>query len=286
MLKNRLRNRMRRSWKASWIWAGIVIVILNFPIYWTLNTSLKSPHSVRQFPPRFFPEELHLATYAQIFEQTDILLWLGNSLLLAAIVILLTLLVGIPGAYSLSRYHYRETRLIGLLMLVSQMLPATLLSIPLFIMFRGAGLTVSPPGKLLAVVLSHAAIVLPFVVWMLKGYFDTLPHEIEESVWLDGGGRLYSLLHIIVPLSLPGLAATGLYSFVLSWNDYIFSRIFLASSRSQWTISLGISSFKGEFITPWNQVMAVSLLSALPILFTMIFMQKYFISGLTAGSGK
>ncbi len=281
-----MRSQKSLSKKRQWLIAFLLVLLVNFPIYWVLNTSLQQPYALRQFPPQFFPSEFNWVNFVQIFIQTGIAKWLGNSLFIAAIVIILTLLVGIPGAYSLSRYQYRETRALGLLMLVSQMLPATLLSIPLFIMFRDLGLTFSTGGKVVAVVLSHCAIVLPFVVWMLKGYFDTIPREIEESVWMDGGSRLYSLIHIITPLAVPGLAATGLYSFVLSWNDYIFSKIFLASTRNAWTISLGISSFKGEFITPWNQVMAVSLLSAAPILLVMVTMQKYFISGLTAGSGK
>ena len=264
----------------------IVVLIINGPLYWMINTSLMPEYALRTYPPKFFPTEPQWNTYTAIFQNTDIIRWLANSILIGFIVVLVSLGIGIPGAYSISRYKYRTTRYISLFMLVSQMLPSTLLAIPLFIMLKALHLTTTPMGNVIAVVLSHCTLVVPFMVWMLKGYFDTIPVEIEQSAWIDGSSSFRTLWVIVLPLAKPGIAAASLYGFVLSWNDYIFSKSFLAANKLRWTISLGIAGFRGEFITPWNQVMAVSLLSALPILLAMIFMQKHFVSGLTGGAIK
>lgn len=269
------------------IFSGLIVVLmLNAPLYWMINTSLMPRYSLRSYPPRFFPLDPQLSTYIAIFRNTDILRWIIVSGIIGLIVVLLSLIISVPGAYSISRYKYKITRGISLFMLVSQMLPSTLLAIPLFIMLKSLHLTTTPTGNTVAVILSHCALVVPFMVWMLKGYFDTIPVEIEQSAWIDGCSSIKTLWIIVLPLARPGIAAASLYSFVLSWNDYVFSRSFLAANKLRWTISLGIAGFKGEFITPWNQVMAVSLLSALPLLFAMIFMQRYFISGLTGGAVK
>ncbi len=276
---------MKRT-KPQFIIGLFTVLILNIPLYWIINTSLMPEHSLRSFPPKFIPTDPQWSTFSAIIQNTDILKWLLNSFLIGLIVVIISLLVAIPGAYSLSRYKYKSTRLTGLFILVSQMLPATLLAIPLFIMMKTLGLTTFPMGNVIAVILSHTTLVVPFIVWMLKGYFDTIPIEIEQSAWIDGCSNFKTLMLIILPLAKPGIAASALYSFVLSWNDFIFSKSFLAASKPFWTISLGIAGFKGEFITPWNQVMAASLLSAIPILIVMMMLQKHFVSGLTSGSVK
>ncbi len=266
--------------------AVVVVLLINMPIYWIIQTSLLPEDSLRTYPPVFFPTNPQWDTYTKIFQSTDILSWLGNSFLIGTIVVIISLFIGIPSAYSLSRFKYRFTRYIGLSMLVSQMLPPTLLAIPLFIILRSFHLTTTPIGSLFAVILSHSTLVIPFMIWMLKGYFDTIPIEIEQSAWIDGSSRLSTLLVIVLPLARPGIAAATMYGFVLSWNDYIFSKTFVVGMKPLWTVSIGIASFKGEFVTPWNQVMAVSLLSAIPIICIMIFLQKHFVSGLTGGSIK
>lgn len=268
-------------------WVGLIIILaLNAPLYWVINISLMPEYAVRSFPPKLFPSPVEWNTYGEILFNTSIVRWMLNSFIVGAVVVFVALAAGIPGGYSLSRFRYKSTRFLGLFMLVSQMLPATLLAIPLFIVLKALYITTTPAGNFIAVIISHCALVVPVMVWMLKGYFDTIPVEIEESAWIDGCSGLRTLWTIVLPLAKPGIAAAALYGFVLSWNDFVFARSFLAASKPMWTMSLGIASFRGEFITPWNQVMAASLISTIPILIIVIVLQKHFVSGLTSGSVK
>ncbi len=141
-------------------------------------------------------------------------------------------------------------------------------------------------GDYKSVIISHATFIIPFATWMLKGYFDSIPRDLEEAAMIDGCNPLTALFRVILPLSLPGLAATTLYGFILSWNDFLFSKTLLATSQSSWTVTLGVSTLKGEYTTPWNDIMAASLITALPIIIIYFFLEKYMVSGLTAGAVK
>jgi multiple sugar transport system permease protein len=167
------------------------------------------------------------------------------------------------------------------LLLASRMLPTTLLVIPLFVTMQRLNLI----NSLYSLVLADLIFVVPFSAWMLKSYFDSIPRDLEEAAWLDGAGRLQGLVQVVMPLAAPGIAATSLYAAILAWDEFIFARTFIQDPQS-WTITLGLASFKGEYVTYWNDIMAASLIGTLPIVVVFLFVERYLVAGMTAGSVK
>jgi len=276
---------MRRSLPWTILLYAAVIgacVIVMFPIYWMFTTSLSPATQLRSFPPVFFPHEPQWQVFGKILSERPLLLWLGNSTFAAVAATLLSLSVSVLAAYSLSRYRVRGGPSLGLFILVSKMLPATLLVIPLFAIFREVGLI----GSLWSIILAHATLIVPFSTWMLKGYFDSIPRELEQAAMIDGCGPMSALFRVVLPVATPGLAATALYGFVLSWADYVFARTFLTAEQTAWTANVGIATLKGEYITGWNEVMAAAMLTALPIIAIYLFLERYLVGGLTAGAEK
>ena len=276
---------MARSRSESLILYAVVIaviVILVFPLYWMFNTSLAPSTQLRRFPPVFIQPEPSLAAYERIFAERPIGIWLRNSAVVAVASTALSMFVSILAGYSISRIRARGSQAIGLFFLMSRMLPSTLIIIPLFVSFRQLQLI----GDMRSLVLAHATFITPFAVWMLKGYFDTIPSELEDAAMIDGCTPLSALLRVVLPLSAPGLAATTLYGFVLSWNDFVFARTFLVANQDAWTVNVGVASLKGEYLTEWNEIMAGSLIAMLPIVLAYLFLERFLVSGLTAGSSK
>lgn len=259
-----------------------VASILVFPVYWMLITAVTPSEKLRSYPPSFVPSDPQWQIFERVLTERPLILWLSNSMLVAVAASTLALLVSVFAAYSLSRFSMRGAHSLGLFILVSKMLPATLLVIPLFVVFRSVGLI----GTLWALILSHATLITPFATWMLKGYFDSIPRELEQAAMIDGTSSLGALFKVIIPVAAPGIAATALYGFILSWSDYVYAQTFLTSAQSSWTANLGLASLKGEYVTDWNEVMAISLLIALPVIAVYLFLEKYLVGGLTAGSEK
>ncbi len=257
-------------------------LFLIFPVYWMVITALAPVNKLRAFPPSFWPADPQWQTLVYVLTERPIPLWLWNSLLAALGATALSTSVSILAAYSLSRFRVRGGQSMGLFILVAKMLPATLLVIPLFAVFRELKLI----GSLWSIILAHATLIVPFSTWMLKGYFDTIPRELEQAAQVDGCSPLGALFRVILPIATPGLAATALYGIVLSWSDFAFARTFLTAEQSNWTANVGIATFKGEYITDWNVVMAGSLFAALPIMLIYLFLERYLVGGLTAGAEK
>lgn len=275
-------SRSRRESAILYAVVIAVIVILVFPLYWMFNTSLAPATRLRSFPPVFVQPEPTLEAYQSIFSERPIGVWLRNSAVVAVTSTALSMFVSVLAGYSISRIRARGSQAIGLFFLMSRMLPSTLIIIPLFVSFRQLQLI----GDLKSLVLAHATFITPFAVWMLKGYFDTIPAELEDAAMIDGCTPLSALLRIVLPLSTPGLAATTLYGFVLSWNDFVFARTFLVANQNAWTVNVGVASLKGEYLTEWNEIMAGSLIAMLPIVIAYFFLERFLVSGLTAGSSK
>jgi multiple sugar transport system permease protein len=277
------RTRSARLVRQVGIYLGVIaaLVALNFPLYWMLNVSVAPDDQLIVFPPRFFHPNASLNAYITLLTERPFGTWITNSLWVVFMSVGFSMLVAIFAGYSLSRFRVPGRIAAGYLLLSSRMLPTTLLVIPLFITMRDLGLMNSH----WALIIANLTIVTPFATWMLKGYFDSIPKELEESATVDGCSRMGVITRITIPLAAPGLAATALYAAILAWDEYLFARTFL-SSEKLWTISVGLGSFKGEYMTKWNEVMAASLLGTVPIMIIFVFLEKYMVSGLTAGSVK
>lgn len=276
-MKASTRNRLL-------LYATVVVTcgVLVFPIYWLFVTAISDPSELRQLPPSFWPEPPQWGVFAKVLNERPILMWLGNSTLAALGAVALSMTVSILAGYSLSRFRVRGGQSLGLFILTAKMLPATLLVIPLFGIFR----TVDLIGSLWSIILAHSTLIIPFTTWMLKGYFDTIPQELEQAAMVDGCSPMGAMMRVILPVATPGLAATALYGFVLSWSDYAYARTFLTNAQTNWTANLGITTMKGEYISNWADISAASILVALPVMAIYLFLERYLVGGLTAGSEK
>jgi len=261
---------------------ALTCAFLVFPIYWLFITAVSPIDTLRSFPPKLWPDAPQWQIFSDVVRERPIGLWLANSTLAALGSVTISMAVSILAGYSLSRFSVRGGHSLGLFILTAKMLPATLLVIPLFSIFRMLDLI----GSLWSIVLAHATLIVPFSTWMLKGYFDTIPRELEQAAMVDGCSPMGAMVRVVLPVALPGLAATALYGFVLSWSDYAYARTFLTNAQTNWTANLGITTMKGEYVTDWNEISAAAILIAVPILVIYLFLERYLVGGLTAGAEK
>jgi multiple sugar transport system permease protein len=276
---------MKRSFAQSLaLYATVIftLVMILFPVYWLLVTALSTTDELYRLPPTFWPDDPQWDIFARVWAAKPILLWLWNLMLAAVGSVALSMLVSVSAGYALSRYSMRGGATMGMFVLTAKMLPATLLVIPLFSIFSSFGLI----GSLWTLVLAHSTMIIPFATWMLKGYFDTIPKELEQAAMVDGCSPIGAMVRVVLPIATPGLAATALYAFVLSWADYAYARTFLVNSPDNWTANLGITTMQGEYVTYWNDISAASVFIALPIIAIYLFLERYLVGGLTAGAEK
>lgn len=260
----------------------LMLGLILFPVYWLFVTALSTTAELSGLPPSFWPDTPQWEIFARVWEERPILTWLGNSFLAAAGSVALSMVVSVCAGYALSRYSMRGGSTMGLFILTAKMLPATLLVIPLFSIFRSYGMI----GSLWTLIIAHSTLIIPFATWMLKGYFDTIPRELEQAAMVDGCSPLGAAVRVVLPIATPGLAATALYAFVLSWADYAYARTFLVNAQGNWTANLGITTMQGEYTTDWNEISAAAVFVAVPIILIYLFLERYLVGGLTAGAEK
>ena len=256
-------------------------IVIGFPIYWMAVTSIQDQRRLLAMPPAFFPQPLRWDGYLHVFKEKPIWLWIQNSLLVAVASTFFSLLFSVSAGYSLSRFRYAGRNAFGLLILISQMLPATLIIIPLYMVFRDLKLLDTFTG----LVIADCTFALPLCIWTLKGFFDSIPKEIEEAAFVDGCGPFATIWRIILPLSLPALVATAVIAFFTAWDEFIFASTFI-SSPSRWVGTVGLASFKAEIYTPWDQVMGAAFIFTIPAMVFFLVLQRYIVSGLTGGAVK
>ena len=266
---------------AFWVaLAGLLITIV-FPFYWMVKTSLDTGSGLFSYPPRFLPNSYAMEGYAAVVRTTPIGLWLWNSFVVAAGSTALALVAGVSGAYGLSRFRYRGKGTLALVILTTQMMPPLVLIIPIYTIFLGLGLT----DTLLGLVLGNFAFSLPVVIWMMKSIFDSIPVEIEEAARVDGASWPYILWRVTLPIALPGLVATGIFTFLNGWDEFMFART-IVSSADKWVGTVGLASFIGVYVTAWDQILAAATIFTVPPVVLFLLVQKYFIAGLGAGAVK
>ena len=257
--------------------------ILLFPIYWMVMTSLVPSRTLLTENPPLFPAlgDISFDAYTEVVSGRPILTWLGNSALSTLGAALVSTLVSTLGGYSLSRFRTRGQQAMGFSLLVSRVLPGTLLIIPLFMVFATSHLI----NNLWSVILVNIAATVPFTTWLMKGFIDSVPVEIEQAAMIDGCSRLEALRLVVLPVLLPGIAATFTYASILTWGDFLFART-LMSNPDGWTITVGIASFIGEFSVDWSGLMATGLLSTIPMVILFLFLEPFLARGMTAGAVK
>jgi multiple sugar transport system permease protein len=257
-------------------------VIMIFPLYWVVISSLKNTVELFRTPPTLFPLQIDWTPYITNFVQNqDMLHYMANSLYIAVGTMILTLLLAAPIAYALARLPIRGKNVFLLVFLVAQMFPSIMLALPLFVMFTRIGLVNSQ----LAVILAVTTRTLPFAALILRPFFLTLPRELEDAAFIDGCTLWSAFYRIILPLSRPGMLTVAALTFLMGWSDFLFP-LTLISDDTKRPLTLGLYKFISEYGSRWNDLMAVSVVAAIPIILVFIFAQKYITSGLVAGAVK
>lgn len=259
----------------------LITMIFLFPIYWIVISSLKPPEELFTVPPKLFLDKITFKWYVEVFKESNIPSYFLNSLIIATITTLVSLIISSLGAYSVSRFNYRGRSIILISLLLSYVFPPILLFLPMYLILAKFQLI----NNFLGAIVTHTTITLPFSVWLLRSFFKKIPIELEESALIDGCSRFGAFLKIAIPLVAPGLFSTGIFAFILSWNEYLYSSVILTDENLR-TISVGIAELVTQYDIRWGAMMAAATLTTIPVLVIFSFIQKYFVQGLTAGAVK
>jgi multiple sugar transport system permease protein len=275
----------------GWRWSGRVFLVFMLlytavPMVWMLITSIKSGFAAMQFPPQWWPTEPTLASYQKLLDPQnsvgrDSLRFFWNSLFVSFITTILAVVVAVPAAYAFSRFRFPGRKFLFFSVLLRNMFPAVIFLVPLFILMRWLGL-VNTHGSL---ILTYLTFGLPLAIWLLKGFYDNIPVQLEQAARIDGATRFQAFLLIVMPLSVPGIIATAIYSFIGAWNEYIYAATFLTKNE-QLTLPVGIQRFFSENTTDFPGLMAASFMMSVPVVVLFLVLQKYFVRALTEGAVK
>ena len=274
-----------------WRWAGriflaLLLVFTVVPMAWMLITSLKTGFAAMQYPPQWWPAEPTLANYTRLLDPSnsvgqDFLRYFGNSLWVSTATTVAAVVVAVPAAYAFSRFRFPGRTFLFFTVLLRNMFPAVVFLVPLFILMRLLGL-VNTHGSL---ILTYLTFGLPLAIWLLKGFYDNIPIQLEQAARIDGATRFQAFFFIVMPLSTPGIIATAIYSFIGAWNEYIYAYTFL-TRHDQMTLPVGIQRFFSENATDWPGLMAATFMMSVPVVVLFLVLQKYFVRALTEGAVK
>lgn len=261
----------------------IVLVVLLFPLFWTLITSFKTEKEIFMIPPTWYPHEINTKSYAAQIENGDFNMFRSffNSFVISVSSMLIAVVLAVPASYSIARYKFvgRKAMLLGFL--VTQMLPVSVLLTPMFIMFRNMKMY----NTWWAPILADATIGIPFSVLILKNYFASIPKALEEAAYIDGCTRFSAFIRILIPVAKPGVIVCSIFSFLYAWGDLAYGMTFILDQEKR-PITAGIFNFMGQYGTKWSYLTAFAIVAIIPVTLIFIFMQKYIISGMTSGAVK
>jgi multiple sugar transport system permease protein len=260
---------------------GVLAVVVLFPFYWMTITSFKTETQMRSIVSMFWPRPFAVENYEQLLSKTAFVAWYGNSVTVAVSSTLLATAVGTIGAYALARLRFLGRGFLASATLITYLVPPSILFIPLYKQMQGLGLANSLAGLIAA----YPSFTVPFVTWLLMGYFESIPEELEEAAMIDGATRFGAFYRVVLPLSMPGLLAAGLYAFTQAWNEFLYALVFITDGKLR-TLPVGLASFITGDVYGWGYLMSGAVLTTLPVIAAYIYLQKYMVEGLTAGSVK
>jgi multiple sugar transport system permease protein len=276
-------------------WIGIVFffVICAFPFYYMILLSFREIQGVLVSPGSLLPDwdlVFSLRTYRDVLRPTTqggqgFYQFIINSFVVAMVTTIITLVVAVFAAYAATRLRFRGKTATNWGLLLVYMVPGIVLSIPLYVMYTRLGLRTTVPLRLFALIVVYLASTLPVALYMLRSYFQTIPVDLEEAALIDGSSRIKTIWYVIVPLAVPSIAATGLYVFMIAWNEFLFALLFLLERREAWTLPLGVAQLDTQEV-PKTMLMAGSVIITLPIVLLFTFFERYITTGLTAGGVK
>jgi multiple sugar transport system permease protein len=259
----------------------LLAILVLFPFYWMIITSFKNEEQMRSIVSMFWPKPFAIENYQQLLSKTEFAAWYGNSVFVAVSSTLLATAVGTIGAYALARLKFLGRGFLASATLITYLVPPSILFIPLYKQMQGLGMANTLSGLIAA----YPSFTVPFVTWLLMGYFESIPEELEEAAMIDGATRFGAFYRVVLPLSAPGLLAAGLYAFTQAWNEFLYALVFITDAKLR-TLPVGLASFITGDVYGWGYLMAGAVLTTLPVIAAYIYLQKYMVEGLTAGSVK
>jgi len=260
----------------------LACVLSVYPVLRVIGISLRPGDRLLSTSLAIIPDDASLEAYRTVLVEKEFLVWVWNSIAITSATAVIGVILSATSAYAFSRWKF-PGRAPGLIFLLStQMIPAPMLMVPIYILATKLGLTQSYRG----LVLAYSVTSVPFSIWTLKGYYDTIPHDLEEAAFIDGASSLSAFWRIILPLSAPALVIVFLFNFMAAWSDYLLARVMIASERSLWTWVLGVRDFQSQFQTQWGLFSAASIMVMIPVVALFLYSSKWLISGLTLGSVK
>lgn len=274
-------NKLKIQKSFNYLIAILLVLLSIFPIVWLFLTSIKSTNEIYSWPVKVFPSQPTIQNYVNLFQMGSFGRYYLNSFIVSGSATILILITGTLAAYSFARIQFRGKRSLMMIVLALLLFPPVAVVPPLFLIFRNLNLI----NNYISLILGHTALYLPLAIWILMNYFRTLPKNIEDSALIDGCNTFQMIFKILLPMSLPGLIAAGLITFVFSWNEFLLSLVLLSKNEMR-TVVVGISLYPGEYSFPWELISSAIVLAIIPIILLTLVFQKYIISGLTAGSTK
>jgi ABC-type glycerol-3-phosphate transport system permease component len=269
--------------RAGVLYAGGLVLFLvgAFPLLWMLSTSLKPSSEIFATPPTLVPVQSTLENFTRLFAETSFLSYFRNSVVVSLATVLLTLSISAAGAYGLTRCVFPGREKVAGLILMTYMFAPIMIIIPFYILVKRLGLV----NTHLALVLSYTTFCLPFCLWLLRSFFQSIPLELEEAALVDGAGLGRAVWYVVLPLALPGIIAAGIFTFILAWNDFLFALVLITSEELK-TLPVGVNDLFNATIVDWGMIMAAGVVITVPTIAFFVAVQRYLIQGWGAGGVK
>ncbi len=277
--KKKLRNITNGTGRFFILLFFLLLVVL--PIYWLFVTSIKIPEDISTLDIQYWPNTPTFDNYIQVWANTPFPVYLRNSIIVSTITGIIVMIIAILGGYGLSRYKFKAQRFVIGSFLVSQIIPFTLLLIPLYIMFGAIELT----DTLVGLILLYVILNVPFCVVIMQGFFKNIPVSIEEAAQIDGCTKTSMMIRIVIPIMLPAIVSTFIFAFIGAWNELLGGVMFINTELLK-TIPVGLNAYVGQFAVNWGEMTAGGMLALIPTALLFAFAQRYIVEGLTAGAVK
>jgi multiple sugar transport system permease protein len=266
-----------------YILLGIVMAALLFPFYWGFVTSLKYEVEIYDFTGNFLiPKNPSLDNYVRLFTTPNYFVWVRNTLVVATVSTVISVTISVMAGFAIARLRFRGAALAGTLIFITYLAPKTFLFVPLAQILKDWGML----GGLPALMITYPTILVPFCSWLLSGYFTNVPHEPEECAMVDGASRIGAIIRITLPMAWPGIVTAAIFSFTLSWNELLYSIVFVSGEQNRMLTNGVIGAFTGGDWFAWGPLMAAATVSSIPVALLYLFFTDRFVSGITAGATK
>jgi multiple sugar transport system permease protein len=286
-VKKRKKKKKADFWSvAGWVFLFLLLVFTVLPMFWMVITSLKGQFAALQYPPQWYPHDPTLEQYKRLLSWNNeigrvFLRYMANSIWVSVASTIVGVTIAVPAAYAFSRFRFPGRKMLFYSVLLRNMFPAVIFLMPLFIMMKNFRLV----NTHWSLIITYLTFGLPLSIWLLKGFYDNIPPQLEQAARIDGASRFKAFVLIVMPLSSPGIIATAIYAFIVAWNEYVYALTFL-NNEDMLTLPVGLQRFFTEYSTNWPGLMAASFLMSVPVVIMFLVLQKYFVRALTEGAVK